>query len=132
MGNNGQEVKMFPGACDGVISVGSTDSADARSSFSNFGPWISVTAPGSKIWSTLPTTGSQMGTGYGMASGTSMATPAVAGLAGLVRSQFPGFNQAQVKAKIESSADDLGAKGFDKEFGHGRINVFKALSGSRR
>jgi thermitase len=132
MGNNGQEVKMFPGACDGVISVGSTDSADARSSFSNFGPWISVTAPGSKIWSTLPTTGSQMGTGYGMASGTSMATPAVAGLAGLVRSQFPSFTQAQVKAKIESSADDLGAKGFDKEFGHGRINVFKALSGKNR
>jgi thermitase len=131
MGNDGRETKTFPGACDGVIGVGSTDQADARSSFSNFGSWISVTAPGSKIWSTLPTGGSQMGSNYGVASGTSMATPAVSGLAALVRSQFPGLTQAQVKARIESTADDLGPKGFDKEYGHGRINVFKALSGNR-
>jgi thermitase len=131
MGNDGREVKTYPGASEGVIAVGSTDSADKRSSFSNFGPWISVTAPGSKIWSTLPTGGSQMGTAYGFASGTSMATPAVAGLAGLVRSQFPNLNQAQVKARIQATADDMGAAGFDKEFGHGRINVYKALSASR-
>lgn len=131
MGNNGQEVKMFPGACDGVISVGSTDQADKRSSFSNFGAWISVTAPGTKIWSTLPTGSSQMGSMYGMASGTSMATPAVAGLAALVRSQFPSLTQTQVKARIEATADDIGPKGFDKEYGHGRINVYKALSASK-
>jgi thermitase len=131
MGNDGRETKTFPGACDGVVGVGSTDNADKRSSFSNFGSWISVTAPGSKIWSTLPTGGSQMGTGYGIASGTSMATPAVSGLAALVRSQFPSLNQAQVKARIEATADDLGPQGFDKEYGHGRINVYKALSSTR-
>lgn len=131
MGNDGRETKTFPGACDGVIGVGSTDQADKRSSFSNFGSWISVTAPGSKIWSTLPTGGSQMGTGYGFASGTSMATPAVSGVAALVRSQFPNLNQAQVKARIEATADDLGPQGFDKEYGHGRINVYKALSANK-
>ncbi|MBC7545991.1 MAG: peptidase S8, partial [Candidatus Sericytochromatia bacterium] len=128
MGNDGGNVKTYPGACDGVMAVGSTDAADKRSSFSNFGTWISVTAPGSKIWSTLPTGGSAMGTGYGIASGTSMATPAVAGLAILVRSQFPLLTAKQTKAKIEASVDDLGAPGFDNEFGHGRINVLKALT----
>ena len=56
-----------------------------------------------------------------------MAAPFVAGLAGLVRSQFPLLTQAQVKAKIEASADDLGAAGFDTTYGHGRVNVLKAV-----
>ena len=132
MGNDGRETKSYPAGIPGVMPVGSTDAADKRSSFSNFGAWISVSAPGSKVWSTLPTYGSAMGKDYGFASGTSMATPAAAGLAILVRSQFPTFTYEQVRAQIEKSADDKGATGFDKEFGHGRINVFKALSPTRR
>jgi cell wall-associated protease len=56
-----------------------------------------------------------------------MAAPFVAGLAGLVRSQHPGLTQAQVKAKIEAAADDLGAKSFDTIFGHGRVNSLNAV-----
>lgn len=128
MGNDGGPVKSYPAVLPGVLAVGSTDKADRRSSFSNFGAWISVSAPGSNIWSTLPTYGSELGTNYGDLSGTSMATPAVAGLAALVRSQFPALTAAQTKARIEATADDLGAKGFDPQFGHGRINALKALT----
>jgi thermitase len=128
MGNDGQQVKSYPAAVPGVLAVGSTDAADKRSSFSNFGPWISVSAPGSNIWSTLPSGGSPLGNKYGNLSGTSMATPAVAGLAALVRSAFPAMTAAQVRARIEKAADDVGSKGFDVQFGHGRINALKALT----
>ncbi|MOA68211.1 Extracellular serine protease precursor [compost metagenome] len=56
-----------------------------------------------------------------------MAAPFVAGLAGLVRSQHPGLTQAQVKAKIEKAADDLGAQGFDPIYGFGRVNSLNAV-----
>jgi thermitase len=132
MGNDGKVTQSYPAAIPGVLAVGSTDSADKRSSFSNMGKHISISAPGSKIWSTLPTYGSAMGKGYGFASGTSMATPAAAGLAILVRSQNPSFDAKATRARIEATADDIGPKGFDQEYGFGRINVLKALSATRR
>jgi len=130
MGNNNIERRRYPAAFDGVIAVGSTDSADKKSHFSNFGDWISVSAPGTDILSTYPTYQVQPGrpTSYASLSGTSMAAPLVTGLAGLIRSQHPNMAPAQVKALIEKSSVDLGAKGFDKEFGHGRIDAFKAVS----
>jgi thermitase len=132
MGNDGRETQSYPAAIPGVMACGSTDSADKRSSFSNSGKHISISAPGSKIWSTLPMNGSAMGKAYGFASGTSMATPAAAGLAILVRSQNPSLDAKGTRARIEASADDIGPKGFDKEYGFGRINVLKALSATRR
>lgn len=128
MGNDGKEVQCYPAALQGVIAVGSTDSKDQRSSFSNYGKWISVTAPGSSILSTFPTYDNNIGVkNYGVISGTSMATPAVAGLAGLVKSKYPNLNYNQIKIRIENGADDLGTQGFDKYFGYGRINVYKTL-----
>jgi subtilisin family serine protease len=107
------------------MAVGATTKANQRSSFSNFGKHISVSAPGSEILSTVP------GGKYDTFSGTSMATPHVAGLAALVKSQFPQLDAAGIRAKIEQSADDHGTPGFDKLFGHGRINARKALAGAR-
>jgi len=129
MGNDGREVKSYPAAIPGVLAVGSTDSADARSSFSNMGAHISVSAPGSRILSTLPMKSNSLGkTEYGVLSGTSMACPAVSGLASLLRDQAPEQNADQIRTRIEKSSDDLGAQGFDKQFGFGRINALKALS----
>ena len=121
MGNNGREYKVYPGANKGAMAVGATDVADKRASFSNYGDWISVGAPGHNILSTIP------GGGYKAYSGTSMATPYVAGLASLVRSKHPDWTYQQVRAHIEKTADDIGEAGFDKQFGHGRINAAAAL-----
>ncbi len=121
MGNNGRESKSYPAACDGVMAIGATDINDGKASFSQYGTWISVGAPGHNILSTIP------GNKYAVYSGTSMATPYAAGLAALVKDTFPSMTAAQLREKIEKSADDVGTEGFDKMFGHGRINAAKAV-----
>lgn len=118
----------LPSTHPGVVEVAATDDKDAKAKFSNFGKTVSVAAPGVNIFSTLPTYSVGRELRYGMMSGTSMAAPFVAGVAGLVRSAFPKLTQAEVKAKLEASVDDLGTPGFDPIFGHGRINVLKAVS----
>lgn len=135
MGNDAGNVQNFPAAyatsIPSLIAVGSTDNADQRSYFSNYGNWITVAAPGSSIMSTLPGYSVQMnpsGGHYGLANGTSMATPFVAGLAALLKSQNSNYSPAQIKQAIQDGADDLGSPGFDTHFGHGRINAWKTLN----
>ncbi|MNT41748.1 Extracellular serine protease precursor [compost metagenome] len=60
-------------------------------------------------------------------SGTSMSTPYVSGVAALLLSLYPQMTPAQVKARLESTADDVGLPGFDTYTGHGRINAARAL-----
>jgi subtilisin family serine protease len=128
-GNDGNSSISYPAGVAGVMAVGATDSTDKIARFSQFGKHLSVSAPGVNVLATFPTYATDMpGVNYGSISGTSMATPQVAGLAALVRSKYPQLNQAQVKAHIEATADDTGTPGFDLYHGHGRINVFKALS----
>lgn len=128
MGNYGDNSQIFPAAQEGVIAVGATDNADKKASFSQYGKWISVSAPGVGILSTFPTYNTSGKKNYGSISGTSMATPAVAGVVALIRSKFPTLNKEQVRAQLEQGTDDLGEKGYDIYFGHGRINVAKALT----
>ena len=128
-GNDSGKVMSYPAVVQGVIAVGSTDARDARSRFSNYGPWVSVTAPGSDILSTFPLNSNLIGqTEYGSISGTSMATPFVTGLVGLIRSKYPTMPAVMVKQVLESSSDDKGKPGFDEEFGHGRVNVANAMT----
>jgi thermitase len=131
MGNDGTNERSYPAAFPGVIAVGASDSYDAIAEFSQWGSWISVAAPGVQVLSTLPTYkvdannyGYPMR--YGTMDGTSMATPAVAGLAALIKSVQPAATPAQVKTRIEQSADKVG-RSFNPMFGHGRINVATAL-----
>lgn len=133
MGNDGTNERSFPAGYPGVIAVGASDARDAIADFSQWGNWISVAAPGVKIMSTLPTYkvdandyGYPMR--YGAMDGTSMATPAVAGLAALLLSVHKTASPAQVKARIEQTADRVGSnRNFNPYFGHGRINVASAL-----
>jgi hypothetical protein len=60
-------------------------------------------------------------------SGTSMATPHVAGLAALIWSQNPGWTNRQVRAQIRATAKDLGASGWDQQYGYGRIDAAAAM-----
>lgn len=128
MGNNGKEMKAYPAATPGVLAVGASDAQDQRAVFSQFGDWMSVSAPGVKILSALPTyPHPHKELNYGAVSGTSMATPAVAGVVALMRSRWPQLTREQVKAKLEAGADDRGEPGFDTFFGHGRLNLAGAL-----
>jgi type VII secretion-associated serine protease mycosin len=134
MGNDGNNKPNFPAQYKGVMAVGATDSEDQLADFSNTGNWISVTAPGVDILSTMCTypcasTKDGASEGYAKEDGTSMATPYVAGLAALVRSRWPELSAEQVRQTIEMTATDLGSKGFDSRFGHGRINARRALRG---
>lgn len=134
-GNDNTDTPMYPAALPGVISVGSVTTSRERSSFSNYGSWVSVMAPGSSILSTMPMGPVFMTTGidnphlneYDLMDGTSMAAPMVAGVVGLIRSRHPQLNPAQIKARLEGTAIDLGMPGFDTEFGNGMIDAFRAV-----
>ncbi len=116
-----QNQPLYPGAYDQVMAVAATDSGDARAGFSNQGSYIEIAAPGSSIYSTYS------GGGYTTMSGTSMATPHVAGLAALIWSQHSGWTNKQVRARIRATAEDLGASGWDQQFGYGRIDAAAAM-----
>lgn len=121
-GNFSTSTPYYPAACDNVVAVSATTSSDTLASFSNFGSWIDLSAPGSGIYTTTK------GGGYAAASGTSFASPITAGLAALVLSVNPGLTNAQVVDILQQNSDDLGAPGFDPYFGYGRINAYGSLA----
>lgn len=120
-GNNYTNRLACPALQAETMAVGSTTSADLRSSFSNYGPELNVVAPGSSVYSTVPPGG------YSWMSGTSMAAPHVAGLAGLIWSVSPVLTRDQMTDLIHITADDLGPAGWDQAYGYGRINAWRAL-----
>jgi thermitase len=126
-GNDATMAKMYPAAYEEVIGVTATDWYDSPATFSNFGNWIELAAPGVGIYSTY------LNDSYRYASGTSMACPFVAGVGALVWSQFQNATRDWVRAQLRYTADDLGTLGFDQHYGYGRINarsaVEKAFSG---
>jgi len=149
-GNDGLGTISFPAALSNVIGVGAVDGHKNKAPYSNFGPELSVVAPGGDIHQQDigpdgrshpdgilqqtfdPDTAEQEGRyddfHYFFVTGTSQATPHVAALAALLYRQ--GITQpAAIKAAIENTADDLGSPGRDDMYGHGLINPVKALRG---
>ena len=122
-GNEDTDRPSYPAAYDKVISVAATNGADARADFSNYGTTVDVAAPGVNILSTVPV--STVPSGYVAWQGTSMASPHVAGLAGLLAAQ--GRSAPEIRKRIEKTAVDLGADGKDKYFGWGRIDAQRAV-----
>ncbi|HVG18057.1 MAG TPA: S8 family peptidase [Blastocatellia bacterium] len=105
------------------VSVAAIDSSDNLASFSNYGHGtVSVAAPGYQILSTLP------GGGYGSLSGTSMASPHVAGIAALLLSKEPSLTPAEVKQRIIMTAEPIPAL-VSKAVSSGRVNAFDVLTG---
>jgi thermitase len=120
--------KNYPAAYKEVIAVSATDHRDTLAYYSSHGNWLSVAAPGGDLSETY--LGGILSTypgGYVWWSGTSMATPHVSGLAGLLFAQDPTRSNAEVRSIIEATVDDLGDAGFDSLYGYGRINAYAAI-----
>ena len=122
-GNDNTSQVFYPAGYNYVISVASTTSSDSKSSFSNYGTWIDIAAPGSSIYSTIPNNT------YGTQSGTSMACPLVAGLCGLLKSYNPALTPDEIENCLDQSADNIDAQNpsYVGDLGAGRINALGAL-----
>jgi thermitase len=124
-GNNGTTTLMYPAAYTNCIAVAATDDRDQLPSWSSYGnTWVDVAAPGVSILSTMIPSGVYSDpSGYGLLSGTSMAAPHVAGLAGLLASK--GLNRDQIRRQIESTADHISGTG--TYWSKGRVNACRAV-----
>ena len=122
-GNDGTNQQFYPAAFNNVISVASTTPTDAKSSFSQYGTWIDIAAPGSNIRSTYASSL------YSSISGTSMASPNVAGLVGLMKSYVPTASNQDIINCLLSSATNINSVNgsYIGQLGAGRINAFAAL-----
>ena len=110
---------------DTMIAVSATDSYDNRASFSSYGAFVSLSAPGAGIYTTV------MGGGYGAVNGTSFASPVAAAVAALVMSANPSLSADQVKNILFTTAVDLGTAGRDIYFGYGRVNAAAAVAAAK-
>jgi thermitase len=105
-----------------MIAVSATDSTDARASFSSYGNFVSLSAPGAGIYSTV------QGGGYGAVSGTSFSSPVAAGVAALMMAANPSLDGSKIESLLYSTAVDLGTAGRDPYFGYGRVNAAAAVA----
>lgn len=121
-GNDGRRGICYPAKFRTVICVGAIDEKNKRCSFSNYGAQMELVAPGEHILSTYPDDK------YVYMSGTSMATPFVAGVAALVWSQNASLRNQDVRKILARTADDLGNAGWDIEYGFGRVDADEALA----
>lgn len=123
-GNDNTDQLGFPAAYPEVIAVSATDDHGKKATFSNYGDYVDVVAPGVSIASTY------MNHQYAALSGTSMASPHVAALAAMIKATHPVLNNQEIKAILVQTSNDLGPSGKDKYYGYGQINVNQALSSS--
>lgn len=131
-GNSGNQSKLYPAAYTNVIAVAATDNNDAKASFSNYGAkWVDIAAPGVNVYSTFPNHPFVIGTqngrsqGYDIASGTSMASPVVAGVTALAWSTQPSVTNAAIRNKVQLSADAVAGTGV--YWANGRVNADTAV-----
>lgn len=134
-GNDNVSTPHYPSAFQNVISVASVDYNDTKSDFSNFSSTVDVSSPGgvaspgpAGVLSTTYSSGTYGN--YDAYIGTSMASPVVAGLAGLILSVNPELTPAQVELILESTADDISIQNpnYIGLLGSGRINAYRAVS----
>ena len=119
-GNSG--VLDSTAASSALVSVGATDSTDTIASFSSYGPYVDVSAPGVGIWTTT------MGGGYGGVSGTSFSSPLTAAVAAVMMSANSNLAPAQIVSLLESTSVDLGSGGYDTYYGYGRVSAGQAVA----
>jgi thermitase len=114
-GNNGVDENITPSTT--LIAVSATDSNDAKASWSSYGAFVSIAAPGAGIWTTTK------GGIYQGWNGTSFASPVAAGVAALMMAAAPSLDGAQIEQALFASAVGLGAAGRDPLYGYGRVDA---------
>jgi thermitase len=117
-GNNGSSDPSYPAYYEKAIAVGATDENNDKASFSNYGSWVDIAAPGTDITSTY------LNGKYKSESGTSMAAPHVAGVAALLAAQ--GRDNDEIRKAIESTSDTTVA-GTGVYWSHGLLNAEDAV-----
>jgi serine protease len=122
-GNDNVSSQFYPAAFNNVISVAATTSSDTKASFSNYGSWIDISAPGNNIYSTT------VSNTYGNKSGTSMASPMVAGLVGLMWSLNPGMTKTDLINCLYTNATNINSMNpsYIGQLGAGRINAANSM-----
>ncbi|MGA9364658.1 MAG: S8 family serine peptidase [Bacteroidota bacterium] len=125
-GNGSSDEAFYPAGYSHVLAVAATDSTDRRPSFSNFGPKIGVSSPGTRVFSTWK----QSTYTFFDFSGTSPSTPIVSGTAALIKSLHPSWTPDQIAEQIRVTADPIDNlnPGYEKQLGLGRVNAFRAVS----
>ena len=108
-------------ANNAMISVSATGSSDTKASWSSFGDYVDISAPGAGIWTTV------RGGGYAAVSGTSFSSPVTAGVVALMMSANPALKPTELESILKSTALDLGMAGTDQLYGAGRINAAAAV-----
>jgi len=124
-GNNGNSVPVYPAACSNVVSVAATNASDTRPSWSNYGSYIDVCAPGENI---VTLDGSNS---YASWSGTSFSSPVTSGVLALMASVNPSLTNAQLVDVLLKNCDDLGTSGADIYYGNGRVNALRAVNAAK-
>jgi subtilisin family serine protease len=121
-GNDNSSATFSPAALPGVVAVSAVDQNRAKAWFSNYGSYVDVAAPGVDILSTYNDNW------FVYMSGTSMASPHVAGVAALIKAAAPGLTPDQVEQVLYASVTDLGAPGRDDIFGAGLVDALGAVN----
>ncbi|CUS78453.1 Por secretion system C-terminal sorting domain-containing protein [Candidatus Kryptonium thompsonii] len=129
-GNSRSDEFHSPSGYKHVLSVASVDSNDIKAGYSNFGETVDVSAPGGVFVVDGGIFNTWYNDTYTTLTGTSMASPLVAGIAGLVRAKFPNLTPDQVAEKIRVTADPIDDKNpsYRYQLGYGRVNAYRALT----
>jgi len=131
-GNDDSETADYFGERDEILNVAATNSSDQKASFSNYGDWVDVSAPGTYIYSTYSRcdTIRYCDTGYTYKSGTSMATPVVAGIAALVKARQPSWISKHLYARVYGMVDTIDHlnSSYEGKLGSGRVNAYYAVN----
>ncbi len=128
-GNNNNQNMNYPAGYDAVLAVAATDQNDHKASFSTYGTWVAVSAPGVDIWSTM-SNNSWHPYDYVAWDGTSMASPNAAAVAGLLLNYNPALTDDELEALILDYADDIDGvnPSYQGRLGSGRINAYASLN----
>lgn len=122
-GNYGKEETISPS--DTMITASATTSGDALTSWSSYGNFVEISGPGAGIYTTT------RGGGYGAVSGTSFSSPVVGAVVALMMAANPNLSPGAIEKLLYSTAIDLGTSGWDKYYGHGRVDAAAAVAAAK-